>query len=133
MSAAPADERRCENCGATLPTLARPDRRYCNGACRSAAHTKRQREAKQAASPRPPTELEAAIERAVEEPRLLARVAQAASNDWRAAAWVLSRRWPERWGPPERQATRHVPRELDAADSPFAEVDELAARRRRTP
>jgi hypothetical protein len=82
---------------------------------------------------RPRSELEQAIERATEEPKLVASVvAAAARGDWRASAWVLSRRWPDRWGPPpQRRVEQHV-RELDSPDSPFAEVDELAARRRRT-
>ena len=42
-------------------------------------------------------ELEAAVERATDEVRLVAIVAAAAPTNWRAAAWLLSRRWPERW------------------------------------
>jgi len=36
-------------------------------------------------------------------------VALAASRSWMAAAWVLERRWPERWGPPRvREAVREA-------------------------
>lgn len=43
-----------------------------------------------------------ALEPAVAESALVAGVAAAAREDWRAAAWVLSRRWPERWASVER-------------------------------
>jgi hypothetical protein len=125
-------ERRCEECGAPLPALARSNRRYCRSACRTAASQRRRREA-EISDIRPKSELEQAIERATEEPKLLASVvAAAARGDWRASAWVLSRRWPDRWGPPPQRQVEQVPRVLDHATGPFAEVDELAARRRRT-
>jgi hypothetical protein len=34
----------------------------------------------------------------------LATIYQAAAHDWRAAAWYLSRRYPERWGHSKRPA-----------------------------
>jgi hypothetical protein len=38
--------------------------------------------------------------RAEGEARHVASVMRAAPEDWRAAAFVLERQWPERWGPP---------------------------------
>jgi hypothetical protein len=36
---------------------------------------------------------------AMTEARLVVAIARAAAlGDWRAGAWLLSRRWPERWG-----------------------------------
>ena len=36
---------------------------------------------------------------ATSEARLVVLVTLAARHDWRAAKWMLERRWPERWGP----------------------------------
>jgi transposase len=65
------------------------------------------------------------------EPGLLAAVLAASQRgSWQAAAWILERRWPERWArPPRRQEEPITPSE-PVADDPFQEVDELAARRR---
>jgi hypothetical protein len=54
----------------------------------------------------------------------------ARSGSWQASAWLLERRWPERWArPPQRQAQPDGL--LAGQDDPFAEVDLLAERRRR--
>ena len=70
--------------------------------------------------------------RADAENRNVAIVAQAAQTNWQAAAWLLERQWPEHWARPSQRAK---PDEGDAPapapGDPFAEVDELAARRRR--
>jgi hypothetical protein len=79
------------------------------------------------------------LARAEGEVRNVAQIASAARDNWQAAAWILERSYPERWGrvstryrlppelPPEEDAaTVRVSAELD----PFAEVDELAAKRR---
>jgi hypothetical protein len=64
-----------------------------------------------------------------EEPALVARVVQAAVNgQWRASAWLLERRYPERWAPKTRTTDDVRPHER--TPHPFAEVDELARRRR---
>jgi hypothetical protein len=66
--------------------------------------------------------------RAQGEAGLLAAVNSAAPRNWQAAAWLLERRWPEKWA-------RVSQRETDDKDTPpakrdpFAEVDELAKRR----
>jgi hypothetical protein len=127
-------ERRCESCRAPLPTTARRDRRYCNGRCRAAASARRRREAQAAAGTGIgagvlPPELQAALDHALEEHRLVARVAAAAPTNWRAAAWLLSRRFPDRWGDHRAVSGREVLPGL-IADDPFREVDELAVRRR---
>jgi Homeodomain-like domain len=38
------------------------------------------------------------------EARLVVLLLRAASVDWKASAWFLSRRWPERWGDARMQA-----------------------------
>jgi hypothetical protein len=62
------------------------------------------------------------LERA--EPALVAQIARAGQGDWKAAAWLLERAFPQRW------AKREAPPASDPTD-PFREVDEMAARRRR--
>jgi hypothetical protein len=84
------------------------------------------------------TELRGRVEqaRAQGEARAVAQIAQAAATSWQAAAWMLERQYPERWG---RVSVRYRDEEgpppaaavpVDQTD-PFAEVDELAERRRR--
>jgi hypothetical protein len=78
-------------------------------------------------------ELTERVDAAIVEPRLVALVARASASNWRAAAWILERQYPTRWGP-QRLAQRD---EDDVDDllgdptnvDPFAEVDELASRR----
>jgi hypothetical protein len=126
-------QRRCESCGRPLGWTSRPDRRYCGAACRQRAYDERRRAArKPAVEPAPAllAELEAAVERATDEMRLVAIVAAAAPTNWRAAAWLLSRRWPERWASRRPVEDEPTPPASDP-DDPFREVDELAARRRR--
>jgi hypothetical protein len=64
------------------------------------------------------------LEEALSEPRLLVCIARAAPTNWRAAAWLLERRHPERW------ALGSEPEPVWRDGDPFAEVDELAARHR---
>ena len=87
--------RRCQGCGQPLPLLARPDRLHCDARCRQAARRLRLR-----VLPSPPDldQLAAALEPHGAEPVLGAGVTAAAADDWRAAAWLLSRRAPERRG-----------------------------------
>ena len=65
----------------------------------------------------------------------VARVSRAAAEgDWKASAWFLERAYPERWARPAvRPAAAEPPPEVllgPTPDDPFAEVDELAAKRR---
>jgi len=61
------------------------------------------------------------------EPGLVATlIAAAGRGEWRPAAWLLERAWPERWSRREAEPVPLAPR----GDDPFREVDELAARRR---
>jgi hypothetical protein len=73
------------------------------------------------------------------EVRNVAQIAAAARENWQAAAWMLERSYPERWGkvstklrlptlPPEEDPDR---KPQERPHDPFAEVDELAARRAR--
>jgi hypothetical protein len=128
-------ERLCEGCGKPLPASARPNRHHHSHACQKRAYRRRQREREAAAAERAVgsfglrPEQEAALAAATSEPRLLALVAREAPTNWRAAAWMLERRYPERWGLRPRRLEDVEPAP-DPSD-PFAEVDELAARRRR--
>jgi transposase len=62
------------------------------------------------------------------EARNVAIIARAAMENWQAAAWLLERQHPERWA---RISQRPVEEPAAPGPSdPFAEVDELAARRR---
>jgi hypothetical protein len=124
----------CEGCGEPLTGPGRADRRFHGGPCRKRAWKRRQleqqapelRTAESAnAEPAPSLDREALLEEAVSEPRLLVYVARAAQTNWRAAAWILERRYPTRWG--------HGEREPELSPDPFAQVDELAARRRLHP
>jgi transposase len=68
---------------------------------------------------------------AAAEPGLLAAIVAASQRgSWQASAWILERRWPERWARPPRRQEEPIPTSEPVADDPFAEVDELAARRR---
>jgi hypothetical protein len=70
-------------------------------------------------------QLEAA--RATAEVREVALVTQAASTSWQAAAWLLERRVPERWGRPAPRAEEKPEPIAPPTDS----LDELAAKRTR--
>ena len=69
--------------------------------------------------------------RAEAEARAVTLIATAAREDWRAAAWYLERSFPERWGTVQERADASATKDADAPPDPFAEVDELAAARRR--
>lgn len=69
--------------------------------------------------------------RAEGESRNVMLIAQAAQANWQAAAWLLERRHPERWArPSQRDKDAPVENAPVSTDDPFAEVDELARRRR---
>jgi hypothetical protein len=46
---------------------------------------------------------------------MLARISAASADDWRAAAWVLERRWPADYGPRQRVDMDHRA-DVDARD-----------------
>lgn len=70
--------------------------------------------------------------RAESEARNVALIAQAAATNWNAAAWLLERQYPERWArPSQREKSEESAGTTSAGPTdPFAEVDELAQRRR---
>ena len=71
--------------------------------------------------------------RAEGEVRNVTSIASAARESWQAAAWLLERQYPERWGRPSSPQRRETADEDSGAESdfdPFVEVDELAERRR---
>ena len=136
--------RHCQSCDADLGPLARPNQRHCTGtsACRVRASRARARDRQLpmgsqpgsplsdwlARSPAVSPELALAVEEATSEVRLVGLVARAAASNWRAAAWLLERRYTERWSP--QRADKDAPTILDDAMSEF---DELAERRGRKP
>ena len=87
--------RRCLSCGALLTSTSRPDRRYCTTACRMAAH--RARHAAERLRPIELDRLVALLDAPKAEVALVAGISVAAAESWQAAAWLLSRHWPERW------------------------------------
>ena len=120
-------ERLCEGCGEPFEAT-RPNRRYHGPRCRKAAYLRRQHERETVTTvtaSAPGLDREAVLEEATSEARLLVYVARAAATNWRAAAWLLERRHPERWA---HGAEMHDSR---ISPDPFTEVDELADRRRR--
>jgi len=79
-----------------------------------------------ARSPHISPELVKVVEEATSEVRLVALVARAATTNWRAAAWLLERRYREGWGP-QRAGKDELPA-IDP-DDPLLEFDQLAERR----
>ena len=102
----------CLACGRPLTPYSRADARYCSTRCRVLAHRRRH------GSGFTPSDLDRLAGSAgpIAEPLLLAAVQAAVlRGSWEAAAWVLSRRWPQRWGPAAARTARE-PDELDALD-----------------
>lgn len=102
------------------------------GIARSTFYNWMKRGTSSAAEDKPYRELRARVEkaRAEGESMLVGHIAAKAATDWRAAAWLLERQYPERWGRVSVNARGkddedEPPVEVD----PFAEVDELAERR----
>ena len=66
--------------------------------------------------PTPGLDREAVLAEALSEARLLVYVARASATSWRAAAWLLEHRYPERYGHgsapetpvPDRAIVRHL-------------------------
>ena len=119
--------RQCEGCGRDLPLLARPDRRFHGAACRKRAARKRDRVAVEQQNPL--DDLQLVLLRALDEERLVAYIATQARSQWRAAAWLLERRYPSRWASRRGVDEDELAPVLDP-DDPFHEIDQLAARRR---
>jgi hypothetical protein len=115
--------RACESCGAEI-TGGRRDRRYCSPACRTAAHRAREKADRRSHADLL-DEIEDQVALALAEPRLVGLIVQAAQTNWRAAAWLLERKY-ESWQLGAQPAAPLLAREND----PFAEIDQLAARRR---
>jgi hypothetical protein len=90
-----------------LASTSRPDRVFCSATCRSAAY--RPRQAAESLAPAELARLADALPPAVAEAALVAGITQAARVDWRAGAWLLERRWPERWAELERATEPRVP------------------------
>jgi hypothetical protein len=126
---------KCEQCGDPLPALARRNRRYCDARCRRRAHEERHAPAPELAPVVPVAAItddehvQELLARVLAEERLIAQVAAAAKTNWRASAWLLERRYPERWAAPPRRADDELP-PVVAEHDPFWEVDQLAAKRR---
>jgi hypothetical protein len=63
------------------------------------------------------------------EGRLVAIVATEAKGTWQAAAWLLERRYPDRWARPSQRGESPLGKEQLPATDPMSELDELRARR----
>jgi hypothetical protein len=94
----------CKHCGAAI--AGRSDRRFCDPACRTAAHRARHRVRAGARRLRLVERVDI-VEPDIAEDALALGITQAAREDWRAAAWLLERQFPERY------ALRDEPREPD--------------------
>jgi hypothetical protein len=89
--------RRCEGCGTGLPPRSRPNRRYCDAACKARAQRRRRRERaeRQLAEDEEAAALREAVERATGEDRLLATLARSAhTGNVRACIYLLERLYP---------------------------------------
>ena len=74
------------------------------------------------------------LARSESEARNVAIIATAARESWQAAAWLLERQYPDRWGRPSVRMRDDITPEAAALPEPddvFTEVDELAAARRK--
>ena len=123
---------KCENCGESLPALSRRNKRYCDARCRRRAFEQRHRgepELAPVVQISDDAQAQELLARVIAEPRLVALVAAGAKTNWRAAAFLLERHYPERWAPVRRPQAEPEPPAV-ADDDPFAEVDQLAAKRR---
>jgi hypothetical protein len=69
--------------------------------------------------------------RAEYEAKLVTRVTLEATRNWTAAAWLLERGFPARWARLSQREKADEPGPAAETD-PFAEVDELAERRKRS-
>jgi hypothetical protein len=80
----------CVTCGAVLS--GRSDRRHCSPRCRVAAHRERRQGERE-------LRLRLVEDVATIEPDVAeAALVRAAAGDWRAAAFLLERQYPERYG-----------------------------------
>lgn len=92
--------RHCRGCGVLLAATSRPDRRFCSPVCRLREHRRRHGPV---VTPVELDRLVGRVDAALAETALVNGIARAAAADWRAAAWVLARRYPERWGLPDER------------------------------
>jgi hypothetical protein len=64
-----------------------------------------------------------------EEAVLVASIEQAAESSWRAAAWLLERRWPHRWARAGLSVIPDAPTSQNGSESLGDSLDDLTARR----
>jgi hypothetical protein len=55
--------------------------------------------------------------------------ASARDGSWNSAAWLLERRWPERWVKPSSRTTATPERHDDTERDPIAEIIDISRRR----